>query len=505
MNERYILQMKGIRKSFSGVEVLHGVDLNVCKGEVRALVGENGTGKSTLMKILGGIYEKDAGSIEINGEVVEVNTANDAQRLGISIIHQEIVLVQDMTVGENIFLGREPKTHRGFVDAGSIYFKTKEILSTIGLSELDPDTIVRELNISQQQMVEIAKAISTNAKVIVMDEPTSSLTNRETELLFQQIKGLKEHGVSIIYISHKMDEIRQIADSITILRDGNHILTRKMEDITDEEIVQSMVGHKIEDYYPSYHAELGKEVLKVENLTTDKVSDISFSLREGEILGLIGLMGAGRTELANALFGMDKVISGDTYLNGEKCKIESPRFAIRNHIAFVTEDRKLTGLFLQNDIAFNMTITVLNKFIHGISIDHRKEQKILDDHIRLLEIKMTGLDQLVVELSGGNQQKIVVSKWLASNPKILILDEPTRGIDVGAKSDIYHLITKIAAQGVAVILISSELPEVMNMSTRIGIMCEGRLVKFMTKGKDEITQENIMRYAIGGYADASKR
>lgn len=499
MDDKYILEMKGIDKSFGGVQVLHGVDFCVHFGEVRALAGENGTGKSTLMKILGGIYSYDSGEILIDGEKVSIDSAQDAQKYGISIIHQEIVLVQDMTIGENIFLGREPKTKMGFVDYQEINRKSAEIMARIGLDNLQPDTIVRELSLSQQQMVEIAKAISTNSRIIAMDEPTSSLTDREVEFLFKQIKSLSQKGVSIIYISHKMDEIYQIADSITIMRDGYHILTKSIKEICYEQIIQNMVGHKIEDYYPNYKVKLGKEVLRVDKMTTNKVQDISFSLAEGEILGIIGLVGAGRTEMANALFGIDEIISGQIYLDGEKCSIKSPREAIRKKIALVSEDRKKTGLFLQNSISFNMTIAVMDEFIKGISIDYKKEQQILDEYINQLEIKMANTEQLAVELSGGNQQKVVISKWLASNPRILILDEPTRGVDVGAKSDIYHLICKIAEKGVAVIFISSELPEVMNMSSRIGVMCEGKLVKFFEQDKEEVTQEQIMHYATGGY------
>ncbi len=499
MNDKCILQMKDINKSFNGVQVLHGVNFKLNVGEVRALAGENGTGKSTLMKILGGIYSCDSGEILIDDEPVSISSAQDAQKYGISIIHQEIVLVQDMTIGENIFLGREPKTKTGFVNYRKIYKETDEIMSRIGLHNLKSDTIVRELSLSQQQMVEIAKAISANARIIAMDEPTSSLTDREVEFLFEQIKLLSQKGVAIIYISHKMDEIKRIADSITVMRDGYHILTKSIEEVSYDEIIQNMVGHKIEDYYPDYHVHLGKEILRVEKMNTEKVHDISFSLAEGEILGITGLMGAGRTEMVSALFGLDPIASGQIYLYGKKANIKSPREAIRNQIAMVSEDRKKTGLFLQNSISFNMTVAVMDKFIRGIRVDHKKEQSIIDEYINQLEIKMANTEQLAVELSGGNQQKVVISKWLASDPKILILDEPTRGVDVGAKSDIYHLICKIAESGVAVILISSELPEVMNMSSRIGVMCEGELVKFFDQGREEVTQEQIMHYATGGY------
>lgn len=499
MNDKCILQMKNIDKSFNGVQVLHGVNFELNVGEVRALAGENGTGKSTLMKILGGIYSCDSGEILFDGDPVSINSAQDAQKYGISIIHQEIVLVQDMTIGENIFLGREPKTKTGFVDYRKIYKETDEIMSRIGLHNLKSDTIVRELSLSQQQMVEIAKAISTNARIIAMDEPTSSLTDREVEFLFEQIKLLSHKGVAIIYISHKMDEIKQIADSITVMRDGYHILTKPIKEVSYDEIIQNMVGHKIEDYYPDYQAHPGKEILRVDKMNTEKVHDISFTLAEGEILGITGLMGAGRTEMVSALFGLDPIVSGQIYLYGEKSNIKSPGDAIRNRIAMVSEDRKKTGLFLQNSISFNMTVAVMDEFIRGIIVDHKKEQSIIDEYINQLEIKMADTEQLAVELSGGNQQKVVISKWLASNPKILILDEPTRGVDVGAKSDIYHLICKIAERGVAVILISSELPEVMNMSSRIGVMCEGELVKFFDMEREEVTQEQIMHYATGGY------
>lgn len=505
MNEDYILQMKGINKSFGGVSVLHDVSFEMRAGEVRALAGENGAGKSTLMKILGGIYDCDSGEVLIGGKRLSTGSVQDSSSHGVSIIHQEIVLVQDMTVGENIFLGREFKTKSGFVDFRRIYKESREILGRIGLGQLKPDTIVRELSLSQQQMVEIAKALSTNSRILVMDEPTSSLTDREVEFLFKQIRALSKKGVSIIYISHKMDEINQIADSVTIMRDGRHILTRPIQEISYEEIIQNMVGHKIEDYYPDYKVKPGKEVLKVEHMTTEKVEDISFTLREGEILGFTGLMGAGRTEMVNGLFGLDPVLSGEIYLDGIKSIIHSPGEAIKRKISLVPEDRKEKGLFLQNTIAFNMTITVMEEFIKGISVDYKKEQQILNEYIHQLDIKMADTEQLAVELSGGNQQKVVISKWLASAPRILILDEPTRGVDVGAKSDIYHLICKIAEKGVAVILISSELPEVMNMSSRIGVMCEGRLVKFFEPDKEEVTQEQIMHYATGGYEHETYR
>jgi len=313
-----ILQMRSINKSFGDVQVLHDVSFNIARGEIRALAGENGAGKSTLMKILGGIYTCDSGEILINGEMMNIGSVDDAQKRGVAIIHQEIVLVQNITVGENIFIGREFTTKLGLVDYPRMYTEAAKILARIGLEEIDPDMFVRDLSISQQQMVEIAKALSTDAEILVMDEPTSSLTEREVEFLFRQIKSLSEKGVAIIYISHKMDEINKIADSITVMRDGYLVLTRELKDISYEEIIQSMVGHKIEDYFPAYQAKPGREVLRVKNLTTAKIEEVSFTLAAGEILGLTGLIGAGRTELARALFGLDEIFSGDIYLNGEK-------------------------------------------------------------------------------------------------------------------------------------------------------------------------------------------
>lgn len=491
--------MKQINKSFGEVQVLHDVDFELDRGEVRALAGENGAGKSTLIKILGGIYTCNSGEIWIDGQKLEQGFVEEAQKAGVAIIHQEIVLVQDLTVAENIFLGREFKTKAGFIDYSRMNASAKEILGRIGLNDVEPDTIVRELSISRQQMVEIARALSMNAKILVMDEPTSSLTDREVEFLFKQVRSLKETGTAIIYISHKMDEIFEIADSVTVMRDGCHVVTKPLSKISYEEIIQSMVGHKIEDYYPDYRAVPGKTLLEVRHLTTEKVEDITFSVAEGEILGLIGLMGAGRTELANALFGIDHVESGEIFIDGKKDMIKSTGQAIDRGIVLVPEDRKTSGLFLENTIAFNMTITVMKEFIKGIFVDQKKEKSILDEYIGQLEIKMANTEQLAGELSGGNQQKIVISKWLAAHPRILILDEPTRGVDVGAKSDIYHLICDIARQGVAIILISSELPEVMNMSTRIGVMCEGQLVRIFEPDKEKVTQEIIMHYATGGF------
>lgn len=500
------LVMQKINKSFSGVSVLKDVDFSVNAGEIRALIGENGAGKSTLMKILCGIYEMDSGKISIDGsDVTSKYTIQEAGRQGVVMIHQEIVLVQGMSICENIFMGMEPKTAFQTVSFSKMINETKKLLEQLDMEDISPERLVETLSISQQQMVEIARALAKNARIIIMDEPTSSLSDREVSLLFKQIRRLKSQGVAVIYISHKMDEIFEIADSVTVMRDGCHIVSNNIEKISYEEIIRHMVGREISEYYPPHIPCFGEEVLKAENVTTDKVRDISFTLHKGEIFGLAGLVGAGRTEFINAIFGVEAVRSGQILYCGRTFHAKSPREAVKNGIALVPEDRKLNGLFLENSIAYNMTITVLDRFIRWMFPNRKKEKKIIAQYADMLSIKMAGTEQLAVELSGGNQQKIVFSKWLASEPKVLILDEPTRGIDVGAKAEIYHLMHEIARSGVAIIMISSELPEVLNLSTRIGVMCEGRLVQIFDLREEEVSQEKIMYYATGGHAGGHEK
>lgn len=501
MRESDILNMEKINKSFSGVPVLRDVDFSVQKGEIRALVGENGAGKSTLMKILCGIYEKDSGDIAVGGINIKDYSIQEAGRQGIVMIHQEIVLVRDLSISENIFMGNEPVTPLKTVNFLEMKKESKKLLAQLDMGHISPETLVGELSISQQQMVEIARALSKKARVIIMDEPTSSLTDREVNLLFKQIKKLKEQNVTVIYISHKMDEIFEIADSITVMRDGEHIITEDIKKMNYEEIIKSMVGREISEYYPQHTEKVGKEILKLSNVSNGNIRNVDFVLHEGEILGLAGLVGAGRTELANVIFGIDGIDSGEISFQGTKYQVKNPKDAIKKGLALVPEDRKLNGLFLENTISFNMTIAIMDRFMKLLHQNKKKEQSIVDQFIHKLSIRMAGQEQLVVELSGGNQQKVVFSKWLATQPKILILDEPTRGIDVGAKAEIYHLMNNIAASGVAIILISSELPEVLNLSTRLGVMCEGRLVKIFDLRREEVTQEMVMHYATGGYAD----
>ena len=499
MGHEYIVEMKKISKSFSGVKVLDDVDLSIKPGEVRALAGENGAGKSTLIKILGGILEKDSGQIFINGEKQEIDTVEDARKFGISIIHQEISLVQDLSIAENIFSGREitSKYSQYFIDFNKMNAMAKEVLDSMNIN-LNPETLVRRLSISQQQLVEISRSLTANAKIIVMDEPTASLTNKEIDYLFEQIEKLKKANVAIIYISHKIEEIFRIADSFTVLRDGKLIATEPVKEMTNDKLIKYMVGRELSKMYDFQKLETGETVLEVKNLTTKDVRNVNFELKKGEILGFSGLVGAGRTELARALFGIDALLGGEILLHGKPLKLSNPQDAIDNGIALVPEDRKNLGLVLINKISFNLTLTVLQKFISFINVNKRKEKKILDDYISRLSIRMASPDQNVQELSGGNQQKVVVSKWLVLEPQILIMDEPTRGIDVGAKAEIYALMHKIAKTGVSIIMISSELLEILNMSTRVAVMHEGTIKKIFDMYEDNVTQEAIMYYATGG-------
>jgi len=501
MEHNYVVRMEHISKSFVGVPVLKDVSLSIKAGEVRALLGENGAGKSTLIKILGGIYSSDSGKIWIREEEAHIENVADAKEKGIAIIHQEIALIDALTVGENIFMGREFVTKMGTVDFKRTNEEARKVLESLGLSSISPETLVSKLSISQKQLVEIARAISGNASVIVMDEPTASLTDKEIDHLFERIDSLKKQNVAIIYISHRMEEIERVADSITILRDGEHIITDDAKNLDYPTIIRHMVGRELTNYYAKKKIQAGETVLRVENLSTAKVKNISFELRKGEVLGITGLMGAGRTELMHAIYGLDPIISGKVILeglNGQECSIKSPRDAINYGIALVPEERKRQGLVLNNTIRFNMTLPVLDEFIHFIHVNVKKEDQIIDKYIKSLSIKMASTRQLTAELSGGNQQKIVISKWLAKNPKILILDEPTRGIDVGAKSEIYHLIDRIASEGVAIIMISSELPEVLNVSSRILVMHEGMISGEFDNELRGVTQEDIMLYATGG-------
>ncbi len=495
MPSEYVLEMDNIVKSFGSNVVLNDVSISVKSGEIRALMGENGAGKSTLMKILGGIYSADSGSIRIDGNPAAINKVDDARQFGVSFIHQEITNIASMTIAENLFLGREPKNKLGLVDYRRMHKEARKALEALDL-KMNTHNLISGLSVAQQQMLEIARAISENAKILIMDEPTASLSNSEVDNLFKQIARLKQKGVAIIYISHRMEETFLVCDTVTVLRDGKFIGTKNTSETNDKELISMMVGREFENMYGNERAIGGETVLEVKNLTSPHVKDVSFTLKKGEILGFSGLVGAGRTELALALFGIDQIISGEIWLEGKKLNIKSSSDAIKAGIALVPEERKVQGLFLSHTISTNLSFQVLPQFIRNFTVNRKKEKQIVDEYKQKLAIRMASVDQLVSELSGGNQQKIVISKWLAAKPKVLILDEPTRGIDVGAKAEIYKLMSSLAKEGVSIIMISSELPEVINNSSRIAVMHEGKLSTILDPEKDEISQEIIMSYAV---------
>ena len=491
-----LLEMKGVNKRFPGVNALQAVDFDLRAGEVHALLGENGAGKSTLMKILGGIYAIDEGQIFVNGEEVIINEVKDAQNHGISIIHQEIVLVPHISIAENIFLGRELVSSLGLIDKEAMYKKAQELLNSFQLN-IPSHTLVSRLTVAQQQMVEIIKAVSFNSNIIVMDEPTSSLSEKEVKFLFETIANLKEKGVGIVYISHRMSELFEISDRVTVLRDGIYIGTVMTKETNVDELISMMVGRELTNYYVrDFKQQPEKPVLRVENLSKKGVLDnIEFELYEGEILGFAGLVGAGRSELMKCVFGLDPFDSGGIFVDGKQIVINNPDDAIKNRIVYVTENRKQEGLFLDRSVQYNITIRVLHEFMKFMRVNHKAENKITDKYIDELSVKTPSPFQVVRNLSGGNQQKVLISRWLATKPKILILDEPTRGVDVGAKAEIYAIMNRLALEGVSIIMISSELPEVINMSNRIAVMYKGRLTKILER--DSFEQETIMHYATG--------
>ena len=486
-----ILTMKGIDKSFPGVHALDHVDLELRRGEVLALMGENGAGKSTLMKVLTGIYTKDSGTITFEGKEVEFHNTHEAQEAGIVIVHQELNMVGDLTVAQNIFIGREFK--KGImIDDKKMIAESRKLFDELHI-DIDPRAKMSDLTVGKQQMCEIAKAISHKAKVIIFDEPSAALTEKEIEDLFAIIRDLRAQNLGIIYISHRMDEIKVITDRVTVMRDGTYVGTLVTNECTKEDIINMMVGRVIyED--PKTHSAVPDDapvVLKVEHLNAGKmVQDVSFELRKGEILGFSGLMGAGRTETARALFGADPKTGGDIYINGQKVTINSPEDAVKHGIGYLSEDRKRYGIVVQKTITENSTMATLEKYTKGLFINKAEEKKAAEQYIKELATKTPSADELVVNLSGGNQQKVVIAKWLVRNCDILIFDEPTRGIDVGAKNEIYKLMNRLAAEGKSIIMISSEMTEILRMSDRIVVMCEGK--KTGEIRIEEATQEAIM-------------
>ena len=491
----YIIEMQGICKQFPGVKALDNVSFHLKGGEVMALLGENGAGKSTLMKILSGVYPKDSGTLKVFGQTVESLTPKRAQELGISIIHQELNLCRHLTVAENIFLGRERIHGLRMLSQSEMNAEAGKILQNLRI-DLEPTTIVGDLQVSKQQMVEIAKALSTNARVLIMDEPTSALTSNEIEELFRIIRQLRDEGRGIVYISHRLEELQHIVDTVTILRDGQFILESPFKDISMNDIIANMVGREIKEKFPRVHCEKGKKVLEVKHLNAGRmVRDVSFESYEGEILGFAGLMGAGRTETTRAIFGVDPKESGQIFIDGREIKIANPMDAIRNGLVLAPEDRKKDGLCTKLSVRANIelpNLDIASTKRMGV-VNRRTVSQMVRDAIKNFTIKLASPEVDAGSLSGGNQQKVVVSKWLARQSRVVIFDEPTRGIDVAAKVEIYHLMNKLKQDGISVIFVSSEMPEVLGIADRIIVMCDGRITGEMMI--EDATQEKILELA----------
>lgn len=494
MSENYILEMENVTKEFPGVKALDSIQFKVKKGSVHALMGENGAGKSTLMKIIFGIYTPDTGMIKFKGHDLKVSSTKEALKNGISMIHQELSPVPHMTVAENIFLGREPtKGKFGWVNNKKMIEDAKDLFKTLNI-DLNPNSKMKDLSIANMQMVEIATAVSYDADLIIMDEPTSAITEKEVEKLFEIINSLNAKGVSIIYISHKMDEIFRICDEITVFRDGQYIGTKETTELTQDTLIQMMVGREIKQVFHKEKAEIKEVILAVSNLSKEgKFDNISFEVRKGEIVGISGLMGSGRTEVIESIFGIDPPDSGDIFIHGEKVKIKTPQDAIKLKVALLTEDRKLSGAFLPISIKENMIISSIDQFLERGYINKKLVDEACNEQVEQLNIKTPSTDQLIMNLSGGNQQKVLLARWLLNDPDILILDEPTRGVDVGAKSEIHKLMSKLAQKGTAILMISSEMPEVLGMSDRVIVMHEGN--KKGELNREEANQEKILEMA----------
>ncbi len=490
-----ILSIKNISKSFPGVKALDGVNLHLYEGKVMALLGENGAGKSTLMKIISGVYTLDSGELIYGGKPVAFKNPREAQQEGITIIHQELNLIKELTIGENIFLGREPVKLAGKIDWKKLYSESEKLMERLGLKR-SPKTLVGELSIAEQQLVEIAKAISFNAKVIIMDEPTDALTEAETERLFKLIKDLRAENKAVVFISHRLEEIFEICDQLTILRDGKPVCEAEVSDFTKEMIIEKMVGRKLEEQYPYIEGNKDAEtVMTVKGLTNEHVTEVTFDLKAGEVLGISGLVGSGRTELAKTLYGLYPIVSGEVLLSGKKAHFKSPQEALKHGLAYISEDRKSEGLILELSVAENMTISCLDQFVGKIgNISHGKEKSVVADYIQKMSIKTPSQSQIIKLLSGGNQQKVAIAKGILNQPKVLILDEPTRGVDVGAKKEIYEIINQLKAEGMGIIVISSEMPEILGISDRIMVVHEGRNKGILSR--QEASQEQIMSVAL---------
>ena len=496
----YLLELKGVCKSFPGVKALDNVQLALRPGTVHALMGENGAGKSTLMKCLFGIYKMDAGEIYMNGQKIQVDNPDEAMKLGIAMVHQELQPVPARSVAENLFLGRFPVKKIGpiqMIDHKKMYEDTAYWLHEVKM-DFNPKAMLGDLSIGQMQSVEIAKAVSHQAKVVIFDEPTSSLSDNEVEALFRIMNDLRDKGVAMVYISHKMDEIKRIADDITIMRDGTYVGTWPASELTTDQIIAKMVGRELTNVYPERKNEPGDVILEVNDLCSiheNSFQHVSFNLRKGEILGFGGLVGAQRTELLEGVFGIRGIESGEIKINGTPVKIKKPSDAMKAGIGLITEDRRGNGIFGCLSIKDHVGVSVYNKYLKaGFVLDHKRINGVVDDSIKKLRIKTPNMKEHIANLSGGNQQKVIVARWLANDPDILIMDEPTRGIDVGAKHEIYEIMNDLAAQGKAIIMISSEMAELLGMSDRVYVMCDGKLRGEITE-KEEMTQAKVMSYA----------
>jgi len=490
-----LLQMSRISKSFPGVKALKVVDFELQQGEIHAIVGENGAGKSTLMKILSGLYKADEGEIYLKGELLASTGLKEMIKAGIGVIYQELNLINYLSVAENIFLGREPRTPIGTIDWKKMHLQTQEVLKLFKF-DINPRKKVISLGAAYQQIIEIAKALSLKAEILIMDEPTAALTGNEVDQLFEIIRNLKKSGVSIIYISHRLNEVQLLADRVTILRDGEKIVTKKRGEMAADEMIKYMVGRTLEEQYPQYDSISGEELLRVDNLTKQGIcSNISFSAHAGEILGFTGLVGAGRTEIMQTIYGYRKKDSGDIFLKGKPVTIKNCRDAVQMGIGFIPEERKQQGLVMGLSVFDNTSLTVLDLYSTWGVLQRKKIGKKVNSMIESMNIKTPSIRQLIRNLSGGNQQKVVLAKWFLRHCDIYIFDEPTRGIDVGAKVEIYKLMQNLALRGAAVIMISSELPEIMNISDKIAVVFNGQIVKKFSKG--ELTQEEVMEYSLG--------
>ncbi len=490
------LEMRGIDKRFPGVVALDNVDMTLQPGKVHALMGENGAGKSTLIKIMAGVYGKDAGTIRIQGREVDIKSPRDSLKEGIKVVFQEIALISEFTVAENIFLEGYPTGKGGSIDWKKIRNDSAALFKRIGFN-VDPAARTGSLPVSQQQMVEIARALAHEARVVVMDEPTSSLTPNEVSLLFTVIRRLTGLGIAVVYVSHKLDEVFEIADTVTVLRDGRHISTKPVNEHTNDTLIQDMTGRRIDNLFPRKRGPAGTKVaLSVEGLSTaKKLKDVSFEARAGEVLGFFGLMGAGRTELAKAIVGYDPITRGTITIDGHRLAPHDTRTGVGLGIGLLTEDRKTEGLMGELPVYQNASLASLGSFARLGFVDKAKERKAVQEYVDRFRIKTPGLGQKIKNLSGGNQQKVLISRWLMRGLKVIVVDEPTRGIDVGAKSEIFALIDRLAGEGLAVVLMSSEMPELLGLADRIAVMCEGRITATMSR--DEATQEKILNAAIG--------